>query len=72
MEIGEQATGGATRCTLRLTPTRMEFRQGDVVAAYVSNDRLNINNAEIINTLTIGKFAFLPRDSGHLSLQYIG
>ena len=72
LEMGEQATGGATRCTLRLTPTRMEFRQGDVVAAYVSNDRLNINNADIINTLTIGKFAFLPRDSGHLSLQYIG
>ena len=50
----------------------MEFRQGDVVAAYVSNDRLNINNAEIINTLTIGKFAFLPRDNGHMSLQYVG
>ena len=50
----------------------MEFRQGDVVAAYVSNDRLNINNAEIINTLTIGKFAFLPRENGHLSLQYVG
>ena len=72
LEIGEQATGDVAGCTLRLTPTRMEFRQGDVVAAYVSNDRLNINNAEIINTLTIGKFAFLPRDSGHLSLQYIG
>ena len=72
LEIGEQGSGDAPRCTLRLTPTRMEFRQGDVVAAYVSNDRLNISNAEIINTLTIGKFAFLPRDSGHLSLQYIG
>ena len=72
LEIGEQGSGDAPRCTLRLTPTRMEFRQGDVVAAYVSNDRLNINNADIINTLTIGKFAFLPRDSGHLSLQYIG
>lgn len=72
LEIGEQAAGDVAGCTLRLTPTRMEFRQGDVVAAYVSNDRLNINNAEIINTLTIGKFAFLPRENGHLSLQYIG
>ena len=72
LEIGEQATGDMAGCTLRLTPTRMEFRQGDVVAAYVSNDRLNINNAEIINTLTIGKFAFLPRENGHLSLQYVG
>lgn len=72
LEIGEQATGDVAGCTLRLTPTRMEFRQGDTIAAYVSNDRLNINNAEIINTLTLGKFAFLPRDNGNLSLQYVG
>ena len=50
----------------------MQFRAGNTVAAYVSNDRLYINNAEVVNTLRIGNFAFLPRENGHMSLQYVG
>lgn len=58
--------------SVQLTSTAMQFRAGNTVAAYVSNDRLYINNAEIVNTLRIGNFAFLPRDNGHMSLQYVG
>lgn len=58
--------------SVQLTSTAMQFRAGNTVAAYVSNDRLCINNAEIVNTLRIGNFAFLPRDNGHMSLQYVG
>ena len=58
--------------SVQLTTTAMQFRAGNTVAAYVSNDRLYINNAEIVNTLRIGNFAFLPRDNGHMSLQYVG
>lgn len=58
--------------SVQLTSTMMQFRAGSTVAAYVSNDRLYINNAEIVNTLRIGNFAFLPRDNGHMSLQYVG
>ncbi len=58
--------------SVQLTSTAMQFRAGNTVAAYVSNDRLYINNAEIVNTLRIGSFAFLPRDNGHMSLQYVG
>ena len=58
--------------SVHLTSTMMQFCAGDTVAAYVSNDRLYINNAEIVNTLRIGNFAFLPRDNGHMSLQYVG
>ena len=58
--------------SVQLTSTMMQFRAGNTVAAYVSNDRLYINNAEIVNTLRIGNFAFLPRDNGHMSLQYVG
>lgn len=58
--------------SVQLTSTEMQFRAGNTVAAYVSNDRLYINNAEIVNTLRIGSFAFLPRDNGHMSLQYVG
>ena len=58
--------------SVQLTSTMMQFRAGNTVAAYVSNDRLYINNAEIVNTLRIGNFAFLPRENGHISLQYVG
>ena len=58
--------------SVQLTSTMMQFRAGNTVAAYVSNDRLYINNAEVVNTLRIGNFAFLPRDNGHMSLQYVG
>lgn len=58
--------------SVQLTSTAMQFRAGTTVAAYVSNDRLYINNAEVVNTLRIGNFAFLPRDNGHMSLQYVG
>lgn len=57
--------------SVQLTSTAMQFRAGNTVAAYVSNDRLYINNAEVVNTLRIGNFAFLPRDNGHMSLQYV-
>lgn len=58
--------------SVQLTSTMMQFRAGNTVAAYVSNDRLYINNAEVVNTLRIGNFAFLPRNNGHMSLQYVG
>lgn len=58
--------------SVQLTGTAMQFRAGDTVAAYVSNDRLYINNAQIVNTMRIGNFAFLPRTNGHMSLQYVG
>ena len=58
--------------SVQLTSTMMQFRAGNTVAAYVSNDRLYINNAEVVNTLRIGNFAFLPRENGHMSLQYVG
>ena len=57
--------------SVQLTSTAMQFRAGSTVAAYVSNDRLYINNADVVNTLRIGNFAFLPRDNGHMSLQYV-
>ena len=57
---------------MQLTDTRLEFRAGDTVAAYVSNEQLYISNAEVLSTLRIGAFAWLPRENGHMSLQYVG
>ena len=57
---------------MQLTDTRLEFQAGDTVAAYVSNEQLYISNAEVLSTLRIGAFAWLPRENGHMSLQYVG
>lgn len=70
LTIGDLTAGDAY--SVRLSATRMEFMAGDTTAAYVSNDRLYINNAEVVSTMRIGRFAFLPRENGHMSLQYVG
>ena len=70
LTIGDLTAGDAY--SVRLSATRMEFMAGNTTAAYVSNDRLYINNAEVVSTMRIGRFAFLPRENGHMSLQYVG
>lgn len=57
---------------MRLTNQRLSFMQGDSTPTYVSNQRLYINDAEVNRTLRIGKYAFIPRPDGHMSLQYVG
>lgn len=57
---------------MRLTNQRLAFMQGDSTPTYVSNQRLYINDAEVNQTLRIGRYAFIPRADGHMSLQYVG
>lgn len=68
MEMG--ATSSTAR--MRLTNTQLQFLVGSVIAAYLSNDQLYINNANVLRTLRIGKYAFMPRLDGHMSLKYVG
>lgn len=68
--IGDMSDEAAYR--MQLTSNRLEFKAGDAVAAYVSNEQLYINNAQVLSTLRIGGFAWLPRENGHMSLQYVG
>ena len=68
MEMG--ATSSTAR--MRLTNTQLQFLVGSVIAAYISNDQLYINNANVLQTLRIGKYAFIPRSDGHMSLKYVG
>lgn len=67
MEMG--ATSSTAR--MRLTNTQLQFLVGSVIAAYISNDQLYINNANVLQTLRIGKYAFMPRSDGHMSLKYV-
>lgn len=53
---------------IQLVNDRMSFKQNGAEVAYISNDKLYINNAEITNKLKMGHYVWVPRKSGNLSL----
>ena len=58
--------------TLRIANNRISFLQSNVEVAYISNNKLYITDAQVLNRLDIGNFAFRPRDNGNLTLAFIG
>ena len=46
--------------------------QGGYEVAYLSNSKLYVTYANILNSLQIGNFAFVPRSSGNLSFKKVG
>ena len=67
LELGASSSSGK----VRLTNEKLSFVSNDSEVAYVSNDRLNINNATINNELVMGNFVWIPRSDGSLSLTHI-
>lgn len=51
---------------------RVSFYMNDSEVAYLSNNKLYVNQAEILTQLQIGKFAFVPQVNGNMSLIYTG
>ena len=49
---------------------KLSFLQNDNEVAYISNNQMYIANGEILNTFKIGKFVFMPRSNGNMSLKY--
>ena len=68
MELGKQGSKFKTK----LNNEKLAFLQDDEEVAYISNNKLNITDAEIKNKLRLGSFAFIPRSNGNLSLKWIG
>lgn len=66
--LGE--TGNAI--TLRIENDRISFLDGGAEVAYISNKQLYITDAHFLNSLRVGRFAFLPRQNGNLSLVKVG
>lgn len=58
--------------TAELSNTELAFLQNNVKIAYISNNKMYITDAEVQRQLTIGKFAFIPRENGNLSFTWIG
>jgi hypothetical protein len=56
---------------LRIQSDRISFILDNVEIAYFSSGRLYVDNLEAITTLTVGRFAWVPRSNGNLSLKMI-
>ncbi|MED0689962.1 phage tail spike protein [Bacillus licheniformis] len=55
--------------TLEIQHDRISFLQNGAEVAYFSNNKLFITDAEVLNSLQIGAFAFIPRANGSLDFK---
>lgn len=58
--------------TLKIENDKLSIREGETEVAYFNNHKLYITNAEILESMRIGNFAFFPRANGNLSFKKIG
>ena len=58
--------------SMLLSEQKLSFYQGVEEVAYFSNNKLYVTDAEILERLQLGKFAFIPRSNGNLSFRYLG
>lgn len=64
LEIGDSAS----QLILRLTNDRLAFLDNGQEVAYISDRKLYITDAHLLNSLRVGNFAWVPRSNGNLSL----
>ena len=57
---------------LKIQKDRISFYDSGAEVAYFSNKKLVVKDGNFLNSLQIGKFSFLPRDNGNLSLVKVG
>lgn len=57
--------------TLQIENDRISFYSDGVEVAYFSNRKLFVNDGEYINSLKLGRFAFIPRNNGNLSFNKV-
>ena len=55
---------------LRLTNESIDYMQGTEVVAYVKHNKMYITDADIVHKLAIGRFEFVPRANGNLSMRW--
>ena len=55
--------------TLRIALDRISFMDLGAEVAYFSNNKLYVTDSEILHSLQLGNFAFMPRTNGNLSFK---
>lgn len=68
IELGQSDS----KFTLTITNERISFKDNGAEVAYISNSTLYITDANITNSLKIGKYALVPRANGNLSMKWVG
>ncbi|MBQ8279479.1 MAG: phage tail protein [Roseburia sp.] len=53
--------------TLRIENDRIAFLDSGMEVAYFSNNKLYVTDAEILHSLQIGNFVYMPRNNGNVS-----
>lgn len=56
---------------LQIANDRISFLQDGAEVAYFSNRKLYVTDTQILHSLQLGNFAFMPRDNGNLSFKKI-
>jgi hypothetical protein len=56
---------------LRIENDRITFYDNVDEVAYVSNHKLHITEAEVLTSIIIGNYAFIPRANGNLSFKKV-
>lgn len=54
--------------TFRVSNDRLVFYNNNAEVAYLSNNKLYITHAEVLTSLILGRFAFVPQTNGNMSL----
>lgn len=57
--------------TLKIENDTIGFYDNGAKVAYLSDKKLYVTSGEFINSLQLGKFAFLPRENGNLSFKKV-
>lgn len=55
-----------------LTNKKLSFVDKGAEVAYIGSEKLYIEDAEVLDTLMFGDWAWIPRDGGHMTLKYVG
>jgi hypothetical protein len=57
--------------TLQIQNDRIRFLQSGAEVAYFSNNKLYVTDIEVLNSIKIGNFAFIPRANGSLDFKKV-
>lgn len=57
---------------MKLQNDRLSFQRDGAEVAYISDNKLYITDAQILTSIQIGNYAFIPRTNGNLSFKWVG
>lgn len=69
--LGRDPDPGQDDFKVVISNQRIRFLQNNAEVAYLSNDKLFIQDGQILGNLIIGNFSWLPRSNGGMSLRRI-